>query len=192
MIVRTILICSFALLIGCSHGNVPASRDEVKLLDEEEQIAKSFELYPEFVKLAKSGKSIKLSEGHPHPMWEGDLLKKQKEAKTTVILRGFHFYAEPLTMSPQQANRLKELFVAIDNLQTFLGFKACGGFHPDFCAVFGEGANQVVVQFCFGCGEVKGFAGEMRLYCEMTERGDEIFESFLSAFHKYRPEPSKE
>jgi hypothetical protein len=113
------------------------------------------------------------------------MLERELREKEVVELGGWPFYAEPIELSENDAKRLQELYCQRKSFVPFYGFAACGGYHPDWCIKWNNGNKEYLVQFCFGCGEMKTFCGEVELHCHPWD--EEQFEKILKPYRKQRP-----
>ncbi len=145
----------------------------------------SFALYDSFAKTVGECNTLVVYEGLPHQTSESELLKKELATKETVEFVGFPFYRAPLTISGDDAVALKELYTS-GRFTAYQGPKACGGFHPDYCAVWTDGYETVTVLVCFGCGEIKSVRGSDEFLCEMDDVRPDL-EALLTKYRVNRP-----
>lgn len=168
-----------ASLVACQDGG--------ELAPEDQAIADSFEFFNEFSDIVVKHDSVTVYEGLPHDMFEAELLNQEKSSKPTIEIEGYWFYASPLDMKQDDLSELLDLLESRRNFRTYQGAKACGGFHPDYAAVFAVGHDEMSALLCFGCGEMQAFFRGKTLYCEMSDRGVERLKEQLWKYQVNRP-----
>lgn len=136
--------------------------------------------------IAKADKVV-LYEGLPHPMWEKDTLAAEQKKKKTVEMQLFSFYADPIELKKGDAKEFAKLLSDPASLKEYTVGKRCGGFHPDWCIEWQAGEEKVQCQICFGCDEVKFFAGKDSLHADVTSKVMETLEPSLMKYQKQRP-----
>ena len=99
--------------------------------------------------------SLTLFEGLPHPMGESDQLERELATKRTVLIHDFPFYERPLALAADEVEPLRRLCAAAGSYASYMGEKACGGFHPDYCLRWKDGTATYDLMICFGCSEMK-------------------------------------
>ncbi|MCA9215290.1 MAG: hypothetical protein KDB27_19620 [Planctomycetales bacterium] len=150
-------------------------------------IAATFTQYDDFAEAIASCADIEVYEGLPHPTWESELLVSETDKNETIVLGGFHFYAEPIEVRTRDANRLRELYCSRGSFYPFQGFKDCGGYHPDWCVVWKNDDATFEVQFCFGCCEMRTANGSSLHECDMSRKSQRQFEATLNKYRTKRP-----
>lgn len=135
--------------------------------------------------------AVELYEGLPHPMWEKELLAKEKQAKKTVEMHGFAFYASPIEPKGADAGQLAKVLADAASLRKFAGEKRCGGFHPDWYIEWRAGDEVVQCLVCFGCGEVKFYGSAASLHADMTQASAKALAATLAQYQKQRPPRAK-
>lgn len=129
-------------------------------------------------------------EGLPHPFE-----KEARAAEQQKPTRRFDeelFYASPAALTPK-ARRELETLVQSGTLVPFRGLKLCGGFHADYAVRWlrDKGARQVVVMFCFGCGEARIVAEDgQRWTTDLSPEGLKELRAFFAPFRQERPAPN--
>ena len=173
------------MLLGLSpsHGALPV--DWQKIVRDQKMSFNSFAQWEVISKEPAWGGKIEVFEGLPHQLWEADQLKKEKETKPKIELHGFPFYKNQMVVKDDDRKKLTELIWDRKSNRPFGGFKLCGGFHPDFLVRFTKGESVVSVQLCYGCGEVRVFAGDRFIYNDRSYRGG--LREFMKQFEKERP-----
>jgi hypothetical protein len=188
--VTCFLIAAFQT--GCTdHGKgpPPASAyvyDRPGFDDQARENAKSFQQFGAFAAALHHGRLDKVYEGLPHDIFERELFESEKRNKETIKTDGYDFYARPITVSPELTTQLRHLLTSKTSFVPFQGYKACGGFHPDWGLVWGEGSDSWTVLLCFGCSEMIVIKnGEQEIYCDIWDLAP--FESLLNPLHTNRP-----
>lgn len=136
--------------------------------------------------IAKTDKVV-LYEGLPHQLFERDLLEQELKTKKTVRFQGFPFYAKPLMLKDADVKALKKLITTKSSFGPWKGYKKCGGFHPDYCLVWGEGKKTYHAHVCFGCHEMKVFGPGIELYCEISSSAYTQLQKTLKPYQDQRP-----
>jgi hypothetical protein len=143
--------------------------------------------FPLVTKGVSQSSSLTLYEGLPHQGWEADLLKKELATKRTVTIRGFPFYERPLSVAAADVEELRRLCAAADSFSTYAGPKACGGYHPDYCLSWKDGATTYELLICFGCHEMKFFDPKHEELVDIRKDAFERFEAILKKYRDQRP-----
>jgi hypothetical protein len=128
-------------------------------------------------------RQLTLYEGLPHQGSEPQELAAEKATKDTIQLRGFSFYRPPLDLKADDARLLRNLLGDEQSFRPFTGYKACGGFHPDWCVGWATSAGEYLCLICFGCHEVKVYGPESELYCDIQ---DDVYKQLKATLKKYR------
>ncbi len=71
------------------------------------------------------------------------------------MIQGFPFYEQPLSIAATDVEELRRLSAAADSFAPYGGPKDCGGYHPDYCLSWKDGANTYELLICFNCQEMK-------------------------------------
>ncbi|MEQ2008130.1 MAG: hypothetical protein ABMA26_15135 [Limisphaerales bacterium] len=152
------------------------------------ELVDSFARFPELRTAIGRSETLKLYEGLPHQRWESESLKRELAGKPVVTLAGYPFYKEPLEMNPADASRLKSICRSWWSFVPFRGYKACGGYHPDWCLAWSDGRQTYLVQLCFGCHEMKAFLDGKELHGDIRHGAYSELETMLARYRKNRPE----
>lgn len=155
--------------------------------DHAKELVDSFAHFPQLRAAIGRSETLKLYEGLPHQRWEPDALKRELAEKPVVTLGGYPFYQVPLVVSPADAKRLRSISRSWWSFVPFRGFKACGGYHPDWCLAWSEGQNTYLVQICFGCHEMKAFLDGKELHGDIRHGAYSELEAMLARYQKDRP-----
>jgi hypothetical protein len=131
--------------------------------------------------------SLTLYEGLPHQAWEGELLKQELAAKRTVTIHEFPFYQRPLPVASADVEELRGLSAAVDSFSSYAGPKLCGGFHPDYCLSWKDGATTYELLICFGCHEMKFYGPKHEALADIRKDAFERFEAILKKYRDQRP-----
>ena len=142
---------------------------------------------PRLLERIAAAKTVFLYEGLPHQMWERGELSQEKQQKKTRQLHGFDFYADPIPVNDPDAKLLFQLCSAPISYDRYGGVKACGGYHPDWCLVFG----LVEVLLCFGCDEARLYSPDEEIYTDFQapqpRKALKQLEALLKGYRKNRP-----
>jgi hypothetical protein len=144
---------------------------------------------PAFHESLGSAQRIVILEGLPRQRGESELLESEIRSNETVKIRGFHFYARELELSPDEAQAFAALLTTQNGMVDWAGTKMCGGFHPDFAARWTDPKGTTFeALICLGCHEIKLSGGGHRLYADISDLIYDPLKEFLRNFAKQRPE----
>ena len=133
-----------------------------------------------------------LFEGLPRQTRNREQLEAELKAKATVKRFGFSFYKTPNEVDAEDAKKLKALIQNPKSFIKFGGYKFCGGFHPDFSLVWGEGKEAVEIHVCFGCHEIKAYGQDVEVYCDISGAAYEELKKLLQKYQKQRPKQNND
>lgn len=103
-----------------------------------------------FLDALESSSKVSAYEGTSRPNL-GDPTNAKK-TRGTFVLDGYEFYK---TGTPERdTKKLKSILAAKDSIIEWRGIKACGGFHPDLCLIWGPEDNRSRILICLTCHEV--------------------------------------
>lgn len=137
----------------------------------------------------KASSTVRLFEGLPHQMWEGDMLETELDTKKTFKAHGHHFYQAEITPSEADTSLLAGLATAVATFKEWRGMKACGGYHPDWLVRWTASEGQThELHICLGCHEAKVYGSGYQLYCDVAGTAYEILKSTLSRYSSQRPQ----
>ena len=139
-------------------------------------------------KSMSQGASLTLYEGLPHQSWEGELLQKELATKKTVTIHGFPFYERPLSVAAADVEELRRLSAATDSFSPYGGPKACGGYHPDYCLSWKDGATTYELLICFGCHEMELYGPQQDFLADIRPDAFTQFETTLKKYRDQRPQ----
>jgi len=150
--------------------------------------AESFKLLPEFSRGIQGCDTLVVYEGLPHQMTEKDVFQREMARTKTVEIERHRFYAKPVPISAEAAEKLRKLYVKKGTFAPSEGVKYCGGFHPDWCLQWTRGSQTWTVHLCFGCNEMMTFHGGKTLetYIHSGNVSDQ-FRAILAPYQKERP-----
>ena len=151
------------------------------------KIRNTYKKLPQLIEVIKGEATLTLFEGLPHQKWEPVQLKAELASKDTVKQHKFSFYKRPNKVSKADEAAIRKLCLNKVSFRPFIGFKACGGFHPDYSLHWTSGNQTVELQLCFGCSEIRGYLGDTYVYCEMTKSSLTRFEQILRLYRVQRP-----
>jgi hypothetical protein len=137
-------------------------------------------------------KTLVVLEGLPHQSLK-EVVEKELKDKKTVKLHNFNFYAQPIAISDEDAGKLTALCRAAKTFGRYRGAKFCGGYHPDWCLEFKDGADSYRVLICFGCHEARLYGPKNDVFSDLDKDAVEQLEAILSPLHENVPkrEPEK-
>lgn len=142
---------------------------------------------PRLLEKIAAAKTVFLYEGLPHPMRESGELSHEKQQKKTRQLHGFDFYIDPITVNATDAKLLFQLCSAQSSYDRYGGVKLCGGYHPDWCLVFGS----VEVLLCLGCDEARVYSPDEEIYADFQapqpRKALKQLGKLLKVYRKNRP-----
>ena len=183
------------LFVGCNdpapkvQGPPPQSAyiyDRDYFDDRQRARAETFKKFDDFAASIQHAQLTKVYEGLPHDVMEREAFESERKKKETTKVEGSYYYLSPISASPALTEQLRKLLTSRTSFVPFQGYKACGGFHPDWCLVWSEGSDTWAVLLCFGCGEmIVRKNGEREIYCDIWDRS--VLESLLNPLHVNRP-----
>jgi len=132
--------------------------------------------------------SLLLYEGLPHQFWEADQFKKELAAKKTLLFHEFPFYERPLSVTPVDVETLRRLSAAANSFSSCRGAKACGGYHPDYCLIWKDGATTYELFICFGCHEMELYGPQQDFLADIRPDAFTQFETTLKKYRDQRPQ----
>lgn len=138
-----------------------------------------------FASAVRGAGEVVLHEGLPHPMWERELLQRERETKPVRELHGYPFYRETLPLREDEARKITETLAAPAMYAPFSGEKKCGGFHPDYAVEWRRGEDVHLALLCFGCEEVMLFGPGIESRHDL--RNAKAVQEVLASHHKNRP-----
>lgn len=168
-----------------------ASADIQKASDEKEQRIASFpKLQPLLAKITDD-MALTILEGLPHPLYNREQLAEELNTKKSVTQHGFAFYQQAIQPSAEDKRTLTALLKNPASFKPFTPGKMCGGFHPDFTLVWEINGTPLEVQVCFGCGEIRAYHGEEKVYADIADQAGAL-KPLLDKYHKQCPAPKNE
>jgi len=178
------LTCFLFLGVATARDNGPTSHGP--RLQEQVEIVASFARLSNF-QSAIAGAELTAFEGLPHPFIDPDVVENELETKDTIERQGFHFYEKPVAFPDGFVEWLRAALEDSASFREFTGFKACGGFHPDWSLVWSSGDLVTEFHICFGCGEIRAYQGAQELYCDMSPKGAKKLGRMLKEYRVQRP-----
>lgn len=134
-----------------------------------------------------NAESTTLYEGLPSVFWEPQLWEQELNTKRTIRLHGYLFYNDLLALKDKDGAQLTTLFSARNTFERYRSQKECGGYHADYCIEWKSGDVATRALVCLECGEVKLFAPQAELYCDLTEKAAARIKQVLNGYQKNRP-----
>jgi len=166
--------------------------DLAKSPDDRLQDVRELQEFKVLAALVQKADKVILYEGLPHQMWEREALADELKSKKTVTFHKFPFYREWLELKEADAREITSLFSKPESFVVYAGSflvaKGCGGFHPDYYVEW-HYDDQVCCHalICFGCHEMKAFAEETELQCDIAQAAYERLKDILEPYHRNRP-----
>lgn len=130
---------------------------------------------------------LTLYEGLPHQMFERAVLEHELKSKPTIRLHDYPFYSQPLSVSVEDAKRLREILSHRKTFESFAVEKKCGGFHPDWAIEFQSDSRRYRALLCFGCGEAKISTSSSPSRYDLQDLAKEELEKILTRYRTNRP-----
>jgi hypothetical protein len=158
--------------------------------DIEERLKRAAKAFTKIGPVAKSivsSKEIQLFEGLPHQYWEKELLDEELKSKRIVQLYDFPFYQEKRAMAEADAAVVRRILSDVRSVEAWRGEKLCGGYHPDYLLEWRAGEEVYQVQICLGCHELKFFAKDLKIDCDVHQDACEKLATVLKKYQKNRP-----
>jgi hypothetical protein len=156
-------------------------------------IGETPEYFEKHIKPLVSGigkaKGVVVYEGLPHQHWERDALAKELKDKKTVKLHDFPFYDGAIRVKDEDARKLSALCGELKTFNRYRGEKLCGGYHPDWCLEFKDGAAVYRVLTCFGCREARLYGPKNEVFSDLDKEALKKFVALVSPLRKDRPRP---
>lgn len=141
-----------------------------------------------YLQAVARAETLTLYEGLPHPR-EEKLMAEEIKKSSTVVLSGFHFYAQRRSPREADVRPFRQLSSDYRSFEPYGGPKFCGGYHPDWCLEWQLGDDGEVYQLfiCLGCHEAHfvGPRGELRV--DIQSPAYERFRDLLKPYDKNRP-----
>lgn len=170
-------LAAITLFAGCSSSIGQYAED-------------SFQNFEGVAASVRGAKSLSLYEGLPNNYWESDAYKAELAAKETKQIDDWHFYAEPVSTSPEIVEKLRSATSNRSLFTPYDGPKACGGLHSDWCLMWIDGNVSRRIHLCFGCNEMLAFGDDEQLIrCDIADL--EQFKSILKLLRTHRPPESR-
>lgn len=130
---------------------------------------------------------IVLHEGFPHPR-EHELLQNELKTKMVNKIANNSFYRDTHKLNGSDEAWLKEFFQSARHFEPYIGPKACGGFHADYCVEWTVKHHRYYCLICFGCREVLLIMENDSLRCDLgTDDSRQKLFNFLFRHRKSRP-----
>lgn len=150
-------------------------------LEEDAEIQDSFAKLESLLSKINKDTELTLYEGVPR-------FGRNDEAEGKTHWRfGYLFYDIPHQLTPEKLNELRLILRNPNTFEKFGGFKACGGFHPDFSLHWKNGETEFEIHLCFGCHEMKAYADDTEIYCDIEGEAYKRLKKFFSDFEIHRP-----
>lgn len=115
-----------------------------------------------------------------------------RRAAAFVLYEGLphQFYETPIMVAVEDADALRRLSTDPESFSSYGGPKKCGGYHPDYCLEWKDGAATRQLHICFGCEEGKFFTPDHRLVVDIRRNAAAQFKAILNKYWIQRPVPA--
>ena len=151
-----------------------------------EKAARTYDNFESIAFSVKDSDSVYLYMGLPHQVWDSEVYRQMQEDRATTELHGELFHAAAIQPDAADAEALRLLCSRTQSFVPYRGPKNCGGYHADWCLVWKSGGKRTIMQFCFGCCEMKATDGSSDLHCDIWD-----FKVFSDLLDKYRAEGTR-
>lgn len=141
------------------------------------------------LRMCKQASKVEVFEGLPHQMFEPELLAQEQQRSDVFQNHDFDFYEPALSLPGNEFSCFISSVVSRRTYRAWQGFKACGGFHPDFLVRFHGTDGSIDVQICLGCGEAVLFGRDGYSYVDISESAREKWTTLRENSRTKRPLP---
>lgn len=138
-------------------------------------------------KVVSQSSAAALLEGLPHPGFETEDFKVERQRSDVRLVASFPFYVRPLTLDLELQAALRATLSSTAALLPFTGEKLCGGFHPDYAVEWTGNEGQAHSLICFGCGEVVTAAAGSSVRSDLAGPAHVTLHRLLRKFKVNRP-----
>lgn len=125
---------------SCWHGGVPL------------RSAGEAEAHAHAAADARAARQVTVYQGLAHPKNEKRLYAEQLKSVPHTSIHGYEFFSRPAEVSPATVKRVLSLYAEPSSHQAYSKKDVCS-FHPDYAFVWRTGAEEHVLQICYGCHE---------------------------------------
>lgn len=153
-------------------------------LVELKEIAASFSQLNDILHSIKPDTTFTLYQGVSRQLKKPANTELAPKNTETINRYGYTFYLAPIKIEDKDKLALTTLIHNQKSFTKFSGYKKCGGFHPDFSLIWGEQADKIELQLCFGCHEIKVYKNDMEVYCDISNKSYDQFKEILSKYNK--------
>lgn len=147
------------------------------------------------LRIVDTATKVTIYEGLPHNLFEAKTFRSEAERADILWVRDVPFYKNPLKVSSDDLRLLTTEYKRLEAHQAFSGLKECGGFHPDYYAVWSNSADWVGVMICLGCAEWISLTRDGYRYEDISKmthsKLDKILRKYVSQRPKYVPSLEK-
>ena len=182
--IRVLIFFFAASIAGCASR--PVHPEPTTQLPESERTLKDISV---FIAAIAQAKTVTVYEGLPHQAFEQDAYAIEVKRTDLVWFEGFPFYAKPLNVQDADKKSLTAIVSRPTAHVPFRGYKACGGYHPDYAVIWtdrdGKKSGSLI---CFGCHEWKNFTPAGRLYEDLEKNAYDELRAILTKYVKQRPQ----
>ncbi|MBX3449419.1 MAG: hypothetical protein KF777_07665 [Planctomycetaceae bacterium] len=143
------------------------------------------------LQMCKRASKVEVFEGLPHQMFEPELLAQEQQRSDVFQNHDFDFYEPAFSLPGDEFDGFISKVVSRRTYRAWQGFKACGGFHPDFLLRFHSADGIIDIQICLGCGEALLFGRDGYSYVEISEFARERWKTLQEKSRTKRPLPRR-
>jgi hypothetical protein len=181
--IRRAFLSGLSLSIAGICAGVAEERLSARL---ERELVQARPLWQSLAKIPK----LAVLEGLPHPAVEPKTFKAELAKGGAIQIGDDWLYDTPLHVIDADLKRLRELLAVPGALNVYVP-KSCGGFHPDYAVVGGEGAAKCHLLICFTCGSIEIVTPEHRLLADMSAELRQGLRGVLAKYVARRPPPTE-
>ena len=154
---------------------------------EQNEPSKDFANFKRLAAGIEKASALMVYAGTPHPMYRTAPpppgAPREPERKK-VKIHGEEFYEQAHVAGKEEIAKLKTLATNEANFSKWVGAKACGGFHADYCLEWKDGHKVYQMMLCFGCDEAKIYGPETDLYANVNPKALKAFSQVLETVTK--------
>lgn len=123
---------------------------------------------------------IRIYQGFPRKAPDHGIKEGEIDPRDIVEVGRFPFHASSILLP--EAEELKAVLSKPSTLIPFSGQKRCGGFRPDFCVSWEQGAQAFNALVCFACHEVIFESGGREFRYDLEATAYEHLKEILSVY----------
>ncbi|MFD0895552.1 hypothetical protein KBB96_19540 [Luteolibacter ambystomatis] len=116
----------------------------------------------------RAAENVTVYRGLAHPQNEKALYRRQLKTVQHTHIHGFDFFSKPADVPKATVRKILDLYVDPTSHQA-LSTKDLCHYHPDYAFVWKTGAQEHVLQICYGCHEWRYFCERGALCTDINE-----------------------